>query len=83
MNSINDDDDIEDAVTLPDALTAWIASIIREELQAFLHELWEDGDLQDIVRDAIREGTAEAIEDVAAKQPWRQMLGPGGEKRKL
>ncbi len=74
------DEDTEEFETLPEALSSWIEGVIRDEMRSFLDHLWEEGGLRDVLKDAVREGAAEAVEDVASKQPWRQLLG--GEKRR-
>lgn len=70
-----EDDNEDEGIELPDGLIPWLERLAREEIRAFFDWLWEDGGLKEVVKDAVREGTAEAVEDVASKQPWRQMLG--------
>lgn len=70
-----DEEESEGMGEAPATVIAWLEEIIRQEIRAFLQWLWEEGDLGAVIADAIREGAVEAIEDVAMRQPWRQMLG--------
>ncbi len=75
----DENEDTDETSSLPEALSTWIEEVIRDEVQSFLNYLWDDGGLKDVLKDAVREGASEAVEDVASKQPWRHLLG--GEKK--